>query len=107
MEVVYQVGIGGTLALLVLKEVFGYVKSVKLNGNGNGNGRSTTSGDKPPEFWQMEFRRANTESLNATIVPILNNQTDILKEMAKSQHEMVTTNEHIAVMLDARRHPRD
>ena len=52
-----QIGVGGTFAILVIREVLTFVsKKSKPNG---------TSGEKDPAYWQMEFRDAVKQELQS------------------------------------------
>lgn len=42
-----QLGVGGILAFLIIREVLAFLKAKKTNGS---------AGDKAPEFWMNEFR---------------------------------------------------
>jgi hypothetical protein len=77
VEAIAQVGVGGALALLIVREVLAFLKGR--------NGKTPTSaGDKSVEFWQMEYRKATDEALR----PLLAAQTAVLSDIAQTQHEM-------------------
>ena len=55
-----QLGVGATVALLILDKVFGFLKNKRKNG----------SGELSPDYWKMEIRKAvreELESLNKTL----------------------------------------
>ena len=73
-----QVGIGGLLAILIIREVFAFLKNRKSNG---------ASGEQSKEFWQSEIRKITTEVIVTVVVPILSSQVLILVEMKKNQEQ--------------------
>ena len=99
-----QLGIGGVLAYLVLKEVFGFLLPILRGRNGTGTGTGTKStsvttaaGDYPAEYWQAQQRQAISEVLITVVVPILSSQTLILSKLEGLSVDMVST---MKVMMD-------
>lgn len=68
-----NIGIGGTLALLIIREVLGFLKGRK-----NGH---TSAGDKSPEYWENANRHIMSQVIVSTVEPILLQQTKILDEL--------------------------
>jgi hypothetical protein len=64
-----EVGIGGLLALLVLREVFGFLKTKR-------NGRST-AGEQSVEYWREQIRELVVQILSQTIARALDQQLAI------------------------------
>lgn len=77
-----EVGVGGAVALLVLKEVFTFVKTTR------GNGKDAASGAKPVEFWQAEIRHGVSESVRTELAPLLTVQTELLKEIRSAEGDI-------------------
>jgi hypothetical protein len=71
-ELAWQIGAGGLLALLVLREVFTFLSA---------RGRNGTAGDRPVEFWRGELRQGVSECLEASLRPVLEQQTVLLREI--------------------------
>jgi hypothetical protein len=71
---VSDLGVATVAAILILREVFAFLK--KRNGGKNGS-----AGDKTVEFWQQQNSLAFQEALRFVVVPILSNQAEILKEI--------------------------
>ena len=96
-EALTQVGVGGIFAVILIREVLGFLAKRK-------NSQTVLAGEMPPEYWQAEQRKAITEVMVTTIVPllanhqtILFNQTQILNEMRASHADL---NRNMAVMLE-------
>ena len=85
----YEVALSGVLALLILKEVFRFLRTKKDN--------NKPAGEFSPEYWQSEQRRAMTEVLVATIIPILSNQTTIMSDIRTTLSKQ---SESLVVILD-------
>ncbi len=77
-----QVSVGGILAILVLREVFGFLRT--RNGARSAN---SSSGNRPVEYWQVDMRKALAEAFQTSILPALSNQTDLLREIRDEQKE--------------------
>lgn len=71
-EWVWQIGAGGLLALLMLREVFQFLAARSRNG---------AAGDRPVEFWRSELRQGVSESLDTSLRPVLEQQTVLLREI--------------------------
>lgn len=71
----------GVIVLVVLKEVFAFVKFWQNGKTGNGNGNGSNSGSKSPEYWRSEMRQASREIVEMMVLPILDKQTEILARM--------------------------
>jgi hypothetical protein len=74
-QLIWQIGAGGLLALLVLREVFGFLRE---------KNRATAAGDKSVDFWRMEMRSAFAECFAATLKPFLEAQNQLLREIRDS-----------------------
>lgn len=80
-----QVGVGGIFTVLVLREVFTFLKTRKANG---------ASGDQSVEFWQQQQQLIIAENLKMSVIPILDKQTAILDEIRLGQARVVLLIEH-------------
>ena len=78
MDHLIQLGIGGALAILMIREVFKFLTDRKQK-NGNGS-----AGTKSVEFWQAQQRMAVREVLTELISPFLTTQTEILRRIHES-----------------------
>ena len=74
-QLVWQIGAGGLLALLVLREVFSFLRE---------RNRAGAAGDKSVDFWRMEMRTAFAEGFAVTLKPSLEAQTQLLREIRDS-----------------------
>lgn len=74
-QLIWQIGAGGLLALLVLREVFGFLRE---------KSRAIAAGDKTVDFWRMEMRSAVAECFSVTLRPFLEAQTQLLREIRDS-----------------------
>lgn len=72
--------------MYIYRQVTAIQREQKERKNGNGNGN--TSGAKPIEFWQKEFREAVVEGFTYAVKPILDNQTEILRNLRESQQDI-------------------
>lgn len=90
-EPILQIGVGGVLALLIIREVLRFLKQ-RQPASG-----AVSAGAQSPEYWQAEQRKAITDVVVSIVVPILSNQNAILNELRVSQTEM---NKNMAIMLD-------
>ncbi len=93
---VTQLGVGGIFCILTLREVFSYLR---YRGRGNG-----AAGDKPTEYWRIEMRQAITETFTAQMLPVLNNQSAILRDIRDAQQK---ANEGIAELVTLTRERRN
>ena len=112
-----QIGAGGTLAILALREVRGILaetQAKRKNGNGGSSIRNAgieeTSGAKPPEYWQAEMRKAAAEGFSTAALPILTQQsekltqqTEILADMRDEQRRLSDEMLKMAARQTARR----
>ncbi|MGD0986293.1 MAG: hypothetical protein ABR874_00695 [Candidatus Sulfotelmatobacter sp.] len=83
-----DVGIGGLLALLVLREVFNFLKSKK-------NGKPT-AGEQSIEFWREQMRDLILQILAQTITRTLDQQIMVSSEIRDLQKG---TNEGIIKLI--------
>ncbi|MGA7220512.1 MAG: hypothetical protein WBX38_19510 [Candidatus Sulfotelmatobacter sp.] len=83
-----DVGIGGLLALLVLREVFNFLKSKK-------NGKPT-AGEQSIEFWREQMRDLILQILAQTITRTLDQQIMVAGEIRDLQKG---TNEGIIKLI--------
>jgi hypothetical protein len=88
-----QIGVGGTLAYVIIREVLGFLKHRRENNGGGSKG----AGEYPVEYWQAEQRKAVSEMIVLHVVPILANQTVILSELRSAN---VGMEQKMAVILD-------
>ena len=88
-QALLQVGVGGILAILIIREVLNFLRARP--------DASDRAGDASPEYWQAEARKAMTEVMVTIIVPILATQTTILTELQKNA---AITNQNMAVLMD-------
>lgn len=72
---IWQVGAGGLLALLILREVFGFLRA--RNGG-------ASAGSKTVDFWRLEMRAAVNEGLTTTLKPLFETQIELLREIRDS-----------------------
>ena len=77
MDHLIQLGIGGALAILIIREVFKFLTDRKQKENGS-------AGTKSVEFWQAQQRTAVREVLTELISPFLTTQTEILRRIHES-----------------------
>jgi hypothetical protein len=73
-ELVWQMGAGGLFAVLVLREVFGFLRARNQNG----------AGSKPVDFWRLELRAAVNEGMAVTLKPLIETQIQLLREIRDS-----------------------
>ena len=69
-----QLMAGGTLAVVILRQVFDFVVKAK-----NGKGGNGTSGEKPPEYWMKAFEDIVEE--------VMNRRNIVLKDMMRREIE--------------------
>jgi hypothetical protein len=74
-ETITQLGIGGVLALLIIREVLGFLKA-KKNGVGGNH-----SGEKSVEFWRGQIRQTMSDVVAAELLPAIQEQTHILEDI--------------------------
>ena len=95
----FQVSVGGAVALLILREVFQFLK-----GRRNGAPQpATTAGGLSSEFWQAEQRRAISDVLAATVLPILANQTKILSDLKDAEQSTALQLVRLVTTIDLQR----
>ena len=94
-QTLVNLGVGGALALLVIREVLTFLKNRSLAGQ-------RTAGDQSPEFWQAEQRRAVTDVVVNVVVPILTRQNSILNELKNAQQEMNGQTIRILTLIEER-----
>lgn len=90
-----QLGMGAVVALLILKEVFAFLKKGKPNG---------ASGERSVEFWQQTIANTVTTSFNASLAPILHNNNEVLREIRDSLNQ---TNTNTVRVLERMKGLRD
>ncbi|HWY21971.1 MAG TPA: hypothetical protein VNX26_12175 [Candidatus Acidoferrum sp.] len=84
-----DVGIGGLLALLVLREVFNFLKSRKSE-------KPTAAGEQSVEFWREQMRDLILQILAQTITRTLDQQIMVSSEIRDLQKG---TNEGIIKLI--------
>lgn len=67
------------------------------NGNGNGN-----SGAKPVDFWRSEFRDIVNEGIRDLLMPLLAQQTEILRETKDVQRHMENALTRLITLAEVR-----
>lgn len=72
-----QLGVGGIFAILVIREVLGFLKERKTNGLDAGARRGGAQSE-----------RAVAETLKTMVLPILENQTIILRDLTHGQQRL-------------------
>jgi hypothetical protein len=72
-----DVGIGGLLALLVLREVFTFLKS--------GKNHRPTAGDQSVEFWREQIREIIVQIVTQTITRSIDQQLMVQSETRELQ----------------------
>lgn len=73
-ELLWQIGAGGMFAVLILREVFTFLREKTRNGAGN----------KSVDFWRMELRAAVNEGLTTTLKPLIETEIQLLREIRDS-----------------------
>lgn len=83
-----QVGVGGLLALALIKMVLEFLGKQKTPNahHANGNG---TAGSKSTEYWQIECRKIVAEVLATNVVPILVAHSQSLKNLEREQRKLM------------------
>jgi hypothetical protein len=76
-----QVGVAGILIMLVVKELFAFLKT--RNGNGNAH-KAPEAGSQSVEFWKAEFK-AIAESAMATQLAQIG---DAARDLQHTQHKV-------------------
>ena len=82
-NVITQLGVGGILVLLVLREVFKFLSDRKIK-NGHNELRA---GDRSVEFWQSEQKKNVKNGITEILAPFLAVQIDLLREIKDSSKE--------------------
>lgn len=72
-----QLGVGGIFAILVIREVLGFLKERKTNGLNGGARRGGAQSEQ-----------AVAETLKTMVLPILENQTIILRDLTHGQQRL-------------------
>lgn len=78
-----DVGIGGLLALLVLREVFNFLKTKR-------NGKPVSAGEQSVEFWREQFRDILLPILSQTLSRTLDQQSmmiDDIRDLQKATND--------------------
>jgi hypothetical protein len=92
-----QLTISSAVALLLLDRAVVILKAWRgpraLNGNGTNGGKS---GDMPVSYWKLAHREALDAALDERLIPVLQAQTNVLKEIREGQ---VKTNERLGELL--------
>ena|SRR5437867_1394064 len=77
-----QLGVGGLIVLLCFRELLRFLEKRKNGKN------SASSGERTVEFWHSQITTITTECLKGSVIPILANQTEILKSLASGQTDL-------------------
>lgn len=85
-----EVGLGGLLALLVLREVFNFLKTTKKEV------KSPTAGEQSVEYWREQIRELVLQILGQTVTRTLDQQLVIASEIRDLQKG---TNEGIIKLI--------
>lgn len=86
-----QLGLGGAVALLLVREAFRFVREHR-----HGNGKTVTAGQQTPEYWQAYFRATMVDTQREVVEPIL-------RQLSDNQIRQTATIERIADTQDALR----
>ncbi len=86
MNLIEQLGIGGALALFVLREVFTYLKT--RNGKAEVSVVHVCPLPQTFELWELRLSKAIAEAMTEALEPTLKRQSDLLETLAKYQQEM-------------------
>ena len=92
-EILWQIGAGGALAVLILREVFAFLRERTRNG----------AGSKSVDFWRMELRAAVNEGLTTTLKPLIETQIQLLREIRDS---VATSYQGISELVETNRGAR-
>jgi hypothetical protein len=79
MDDLTQIGVGGIFAILVIREVLGFLKERKANG---------VSADARHSGTDSNHHRALADVLTTMVLPILENQTVILRDLTHGQQRL-------------------
>ena len=82
-----HVGLGGAVALLLLRECLQFIAKLKPSIRSNGN--TNKAGDKPPEYWEQKNREIAVD-VQRPVLTILERQTDILAKIHETNVEIVS-----------------
>ena len=66
-----QIAAGGVLALLIIREVLGFLRKKLTNGNGG------STGEKPVEFWREQIRSLAKEIIKEEVDDLIERQKKI------------------------------
>ena len=86
MNLIEQLGIGGALALFVLREVFTYLKT--RNGKAAVSVVPVCPLPQTFELWELRLSKAIAEAMTEALEPTLKRQNDLLETLAKYQQEL-------------------
>ena len=78
-----QLGIGGVFAIMVIREVLGFLKKRGTMTNGEAGGKSV-------DFWRLEFRSAIDERMGSHLAA----QTQTLTDIRDGINKLVVLNEN-------------
>lgn len=87
-----QLMAGGALAVIILREVFGYLNARKRNGN-------VTAGERSVEYWQQEARGIAEKALEDQLTPLVEKVEHLTAELDHVQrtHLMAITTSLTAI----------
>lgn len=83
-----ELGAGGLLALLLLREVFAFLKARENNKNGSATPPIVCPLNATVELWELRLTKAVTEGLTQALIPTLARQTELLGVVIQNQGKM-------------------
>lgn len=78
--------ISAATAVLIAERLYAYMLAPKIRTKEEQEARGERSSDKPPEFWQKEFRDAVMEVNEMQILPLLKTMVEGHKEIVDMLH---------------------
>jgi len=94
---ILQVGAGGLFVLGCLKLILDFLEKKRTSDLGL---EGKKAGDLPPEYWQAKQRESITEVLKTLVLPLFQNQTEILGELRKVAQEQANATIKIQFTMD-------
>jgi hypothetical protein len=84
-----ELGMGGLLVLLALREMFGFLKARESNRNGSGPSSTSCPLNATIELWELKLSRAVVSGLNEALTPVLSRQTELLGIVLQNEAKML------------------
>lgn len=89
---IFNLGMGGVIVVLVLREMFRYLRS-RPSGNGKSNATQIRlAGSESTDYWQNKF----TEIMATATRPCMQMHADSIKALAESQQRV---QEHLMILV--------